>query len=124
MRISDWSLDVCASDLEREQGFGAGHAGQSLGEWKALVLRPAGVVARRQYVDRAVLDRGEAGVAVILRTERRRQAREGAEIADRGVGEQQVRGGDAAQDGKDPGLGGADERSEARRVGKEWVRTV
>src|SRR3546814_19183332 len=76
---------------EREQGFGAGHAGQSLGEGKALVLRPAGVVARRQDVDRAVLDRGEARVAVILRTERRRQAREGAEIADRGVGEQNGR---------------------------------
>src|SRR3546814_18838741 len=55
---------------EREQGFGAGHAGQSLGEGKALVLRPAGVVARRQDVERAVLDRGEAGVAVILKIRR------------------------------------------------------
>ena len=39
-------------------------------------------------------------MAVVLAAQRRRQAREGAKIADRGVGEQQVRGGDAAADGK------------------------
>src|SRR3546814_11047773 len=96
MRISDWSSDVCSSDLQRAQPpehLRAVAVEQRVDELMDARLDSAELRRDRGDVDRLVLRR--------LRGELLDGARELAQIR-------------AAR---------LDERSEERRVGKEWVST-
>src|SRR3546814_17645884 len=95
MRISDWSSDVCSSDLGTEHRLvpGAGGAGDD-----AAAGRRA--ARRRRRAGRGLPDRGLAGA-----------------LRHRAGGRPAV-GADAAA-----GLGAGAGRSEERRVGKECVST-
>src|SRR3546814_12217539 len=126
MRISDWSSDVCSSDLN---GF----------DFTALVAhdeprvggRVGGKAARHLLARRIADHHGVAALEAPLDGgDPRRQQRlallqrlEGAgvdpETADRlqTAGNPALEGGAGLDGGEEPG------RSEERRVGKEWVRT-
>src|SRR3546814_11662458 len=105
MRISDWSSDVCSSDLEAEARLGLAQAEDA----RARKLVAEGVAAReRSDVTTATLHEREAQVASARAAERLaaldlRYAGVEAPIAGR-VGQTLVTRG----------------RSEGRRVGKEW----
>src|SRR3546814_13092047 len=114
MRISDWSSDVCSSDLQQ----------LAAAEGPASALDADAVVAEQPIFDLAV-DHGDAGVDLldlrdlsrrrlepdeIVEAERRRQPRHRTE-----------RRGEAGVGGREGAAAGS---SEERRGGKEWVRTV
>src|SRR3546814_3185635 len=99
MRISDWSSDVCSSDLhaaERQR--------QGIGQQGEAVERTMGLVEREARQGEAV--GGTAGGAGLL------AERGGKAGIDHGLAQ-----------GKADFAIGVGERSEERRVGKEWVRT-
>src|SRR3546814_17715914 len=96
MRISDWSSDVCSSDLAAER------VGEDIGAHIADV--------------RIVVDRWPARIETRLA---RVDGLEDFEAARQAV-EQLERGGGNPGGG---GVGHAAARSEERRVGKEWVST-
>src|SRR3546814_17856216 len=94
-------------------------------------------MARADQVDSAVAHRFDRRQPIVFAAQRRRQARIGAERADRGFRQQEMRGRDAAAYLYAALFGGAhkvecrlgrkgaemDMRSEERRVGKECVST-
>src|SRR3546814_16152376 len=115
MRISDWSSDVCSSDLGERlarrhvvavaegdvvvAGEGEGDAGIALGRRGRVVGRGSAREAQQGLAGHTVVAEEGSGVAL--------------------VGHQQV----VAGHGKAEALLAGGPRSEARRVGKEWVRT-
>src|SRR3546814_15986614 len=99
MRISDWSSDVCSSDLERDPQLA-----------HALLRHLDVAVARDRPALVDALD-GDADLAVEL----------GADRLDRG--DQRLRCGDAHRGGRHRHPDAVAWRSEARRVGKEGVST-
>src|SRR3546814_14962326 len=111
MRISDWSSDVCSSDLFTDT------LGLRFHDVGRKALRDLGVhplvaaVAEKVAVDLAA----SLGIAVLADQDRDRIGRFHRLI------------GDDAADGVGIGITGAvavpDERSEERGVGKEWVST-
>src|SRR3546814_13105208 len=99
MRISDWSSDVCSSDLARIMSPSA----------ECLMTRIA-MIALCRLVGRSLLrDARHAGHHA-----QRRPQHHGRPVAEEALG-----GGDREQ--RDDQA--AAERSEERRVGKEWVST-
>src|SRR3546814_14893802 len=109
MRISDWSSDVCSSDLQPGVAHGAVvalHVGVLLRLARLDVLDPD-VLSFRQVQKRAAEVRG----AVVAADHARRAAPcndllQGPEHTGRGQGkgdlEAQARGGEVAQDGEQP----------------------
>src|SRR3546814_3416086 len=70
MRISDWSSDVCSSDLAAAAQAGFGHRLDDAGRTKRQGLRHAAiaamglVVVERQRIDNAAAGKGQAGLAL------------------------------------------------------------
>src|SRR3546814_18651010 len=65
MRISDWSSDVCSSDLRRQRGVDARRVG--VARWLQPVFRPLQLVAihrARQALEEGVADAGDDDEAV------------------------------------------------------------
>src|SRR3546814_18791711 len=104
MRISDWSSDVCSSDLAVHRGGIAG-LGQC-GSHRRQGLRPDRCGRVVVEVDGHVQSRMEPPRALACST-----ARTGGMAGTGGAGTGAL------------ALGAADQRSEERRVGKEWVST-
>src|SRR3546814_20598070 len=113
MRISDWSSDVCSSDLEGEQIAAARRLVPVAGDWHA------GKVAFEERAHAAVADEGDRHVDIM----RAEDSRDGADDARLGV------------DGALPAFEAflrTGQSSEERRVGKEcgstcrsrWARYV
>src|SRR3546814_19708050 len=110
MRISDWSSDVCSSDLGRDEALLRLHIGRDRPEQRWLLL--IGTVGAAEPLDRSIgfpacFEQIMDGAALV------RGAKIGMIAAPRSTGLGQEEG----------GRGVHMERSEARRVGKEGVRT-
>src|SRR3546814_21173016 len=95
MRISDWSSDVCSSDLDQERRGLAGEPGLGAGLGSAAM-------------DDRDLERQPHDVRALQRP------------ADQEGGERRGEGEDPGAEGGD---GRGDQRSDERRVGKECVST-
>src|SRR3546814_12205938 len=111
LRISDWSSDVCSSDLPVEIGVGPAGIAQADHALQRRRHAPAEVTAQAPARDTRELDAFRGGVGVVRRGDRIDPGGVGVDIEtlDRPV----------ACLGDPPGA-----RSEARRVGKECVRWV
>src|SRR3546814_18655664 len=120
MRISDWSSDVCSSDLKFNDtingGNGTWHVGGTDNNW----TNAAGSI-NAAYADGTFAIFAGTGGTVTVDNGSGAVTASGMQFASDGY---LITGAPLTLTGPTSIIPVGDSRSEARRVGKEWVRTV